>query len=69
MELIVDQLESCWSRLWIDVEAETKEEAVEKYKKGDYIVTESEVLDWTGDIQNEVIMDEDYNYLEKNENI
>ena len=68
MKLIVDQLESCWSRLWIEVDAETEEEALEKYYKGDYITEDSIILDWTGDIQDEVIKDENGNIL-KNGNI
>lgn len=63
MKLIVDQLEPCWSRLWIDVKAETEEEAIEKYNKGDYITEDSMILDWTGDIQNEVIRNENGDIL------
>ena len=65
MKLIVDQLEPCWSRLWIEVDAETQEEAVEKYNKGDYETIDSEVLDWTGNIIEEIIMDTDYNYIKE----
>lgn len=65
MELIIDKLETCWSRLFVNVEAETKEEALEKYNKGEFEVTDSEILDFTGDVLDEIIMDENYDYLEE----
>lgn len=65
MELIIDKLESCWSRLWVNVDATSNEEAIEKYNSGNFQIIDSEIIDFTGDVLDEIIMDEHYNYIKE----
>lgn len=62
-EFIIDQRETCWSRLWVTVDAENEKEALEKCKEGQYNVTDSQIVDFDGDILNEVIMNEHHDIL------
>lgn len=42
--LIVDEKATIWDRQYISIEAESLEEALEKYNQGDYTADESELL-------------------------
>lgn len=43
-DLIVDQKQSVWERLYVSVEANSLEEAIIKCSRGDYEVSDSETL-------------------------
>lgn len=61
-EFIIDQKNVCWDTVYVEVEAETQEEALEKCKSGEYEVIDYGDTDFIDTIY-EVIMDEHKNIL------
>ena len=47
-ELSADFLEKCYVRYWVEVEADTEEEAIEKVKNGEFDYIDSEITDFCG---------------------
>lgn len=50
-KLTIDQKVSIWERVYVEVEANNLEEAVEKCKDEEYEVYHSEYLDWTEQLE------------------
>lgn len=61
-EFIIDQKNVFWDRVYVEVEAETQEEALEKCKSGEYEITDYGDTEYTNTLH-EVIMDEHNNIL------
>lgn len=61
-DFILDQKNVYWDRIYVEVEAETPEEALEKCKSGDYEVVDYGDPDHVETLH-EVIMDEHENIL------
>lgn len=56
-EFIIDEKSICWDRVYVEVEAETQEEALEKCKSREYEIIDYGDTDYTA-ILYEIIMDE-----------
>lgn len=65
MKLIIDQRETVWTRLWVDVDADSIEEAVKEYHNGVFEIEDSELLEFTGEVLEEVIMDESHDIIKE----
>lgn len=57
MNFEISKKKVCWFREWIEIDAKTEEEAIEKFKLGEYITCDSQIEEF-GELLDEYLINE-----------